>query len=216
MVGPGTGIAPFRGFWQERSSHDKKKLGKAVLFFGCRTPDDYLYKQEIEQAQSEGAVSDVFVAYSRLGGATKKAYVQQTMTEQQDLVWDLLTTQSAVLYVCGDVGMSKDVEDTLKQILQDKGMTILESAQYVEDLRKHKRYLMDVFGTTLHVKKQLSSQRNLAMHRMFKSSKNLLTVLASTKGMSSTKSLRSAMTSTKSLHSAKWKKRQLHAVVPML
>jgi len=191
MVGPGTGIAPFRGFWQERSTYDQKELGKAVLFFGCRTQDDYLYQQEIADAKTAGVLSEVYVAFSRAG--VTKTYVQNRMFAERELIWDLLTTENAVLYVCGDVGMSKDVEDALKRILQKKGMTILESAQYLDDLRKQKRFLLDVFGTTLHVKKQINSQKNLAMHRMFKSSKNLLTKLSSTKVFDSTKYLHKEM-----------------------
>lgn len=167
MIGPGTGIAPYRSFWQERLV-SKDELGEARLFFGCRSNHEFLYHQEIAQAKAKGALSHVHVAFSRAGPA--KDYVQHHIKQAMDQIWELLTQKSAIVYVCGDVGMSKDVEDAFKEILQMKGMSMVESTQFIADLIKNKRYLVDVFGTTLHVKKQISEQKALAMCRVFKKS----------------------------------------------
>lgn len=167
MIGPGTGIAPYRSFWQDRLEA-KDGLGEAHLFFGCRSHHEYLYQHEIAEAKEKGALSHVHVAFSREGPT--KDYVQHHILKEADRIWELLTEQSAVVYVCGDVGMSKDVEDVFKEILQAKGMSMVESTQFVADLIKNKRYLIDVFGTTLHVRKQISEQKALAMSRLFKKS----------------------------------------------
>ncbi len=101
MIGPGTGLAPFRGFLQERAAQrsEGKALGRALLFFGCRHPDqDYLYREELEQFAADGIV-ELHVAFSRVG--PEKMYVQQRIVEQADAVWSMLEA-GGVMYVCGD------------------------------------------------------------------------------------------------------------------
>jgi len=167
MVGPGTGIAPFRSFWQERMA-SKEPLGQAYLFFGCRTPNHYLYEDELQEAKQKGAITEIFTAFSRMG--SRKNYVQNRIFAEKELICELITEQNAVIYICGDVRMSQDVEDAIKQVLQSKGMSILESSRYVENLMKTKRYLVDVFGNTLHVNKQMMEHKDRAMTQLFKTS----------------------------------------------
>jgi len=101
MVGPGTGLAPFRAFLQERSARRESgaRLGKALLFFGCRRPEeDFLYREELERYASDGIV-DLEVAFSRSGDT--KTYVQDVIARRGDDVWRMLN-EDAVTYVCGD------------------------------------------------------------------------------------------------------------------
>ena len=119
MIGPGTGIAPFRGFLRERSKRNEQgaKLGPAMLFFGCRHPDqDYLYRDELEACAKSGLV-DLHVAFSRKDKT--KTYVQDLLRQQRDAVWDLIG-KGAVIYVCGDGSrMEPDVRRTLSLIYSE-------------------------------------------------------------------------------------------------
>jgi sulfite reductase (NADPH) flavoprotein alpha-component len=124
MVGPGTGVAPFRAFLRHRSllssSPSAPKPGPAVLFFGSRRRDqDFLYGPELEGAAAAGEV-ELHTAFSRAGPA--KVYVQHQIKENADRVWALLGAPGAqgVLYVCGDgAHMAADVEATIKEIASD-------------------------------------------------------------------------------------------------
>ncbi len=101
MIGPGTGLAPFRGFLQERAALKAKgaTLGPSLLFFGCRRPDqDYLYADELGAFAASG-VTELFTAFSR--GDGPKTYVQHLLAAQKDRVWQLIE-QGAVIFVCGD------------------------------------------------------------------------------------------------------------------
>src|SRR5439155_24179175 len=112
MIGPGTGLEPFRGFLQERATRKAKAatLGPAMLFFGCRHPDqDFLYADELKKFASDG-VSELHTAFSRADGP--KTYVQNLVAAQKDNVWSLIE-QGAVIFVCGDGGkMEPDVKAT--------------------------------------------------------------------------------------------------------
>src|SRR5258708_38162802 len=101
MTGPGTGLAPFRGFLQERAARKARgaTLGPALLFFGCRHPDqDYLYADELKGFAADGIV-ELHVAFSRAD--RRKTYVQNLIAAQQDRVWSLIEN-GATIYVCGD------------------------------------------------------------------------------------------------------------------
>lgn len=142
MVGPGTGVAPFRAFLQERIAKDAK--GKNWLFFGERNREsDYFYEDEFEQFKSQGKVR-LDLAFSR--DQDTKIYVQNKMEESAKDLWEWLQN-GAYFYVCGDAHrMAKDVENTLQKIVQTQGCMSEEAAKaYVKSLRTQKRYLADVY-----------------------------------------------------------------------
>ncbi|HEY3741215.1 MAG TPA: bifunctional cytochrome P450/NADPH--P450 reductase [Bryobacteraceae bacterium] len=135
MVGPGSGIAPFRGFIQAR--RQQQHTGEAHLYFGCRHPDeDFLYRDELEQADSDGVIQ-LHTAFSRIP-AQPKTYVQHRMQEDIARIADLLTNHNAKLYLCGDgAHMAPDVEQVLTNAL---------GAERVAALQRDKRYVKDVWS----------------------------------------------------------------------
>ncbi|MCY7931057.1 bifunctional cytochrome P450/NADPH--P450 reductase CypB, partial [Bacillus inaquosorum] len=148
MVGPGTGIAPFRGFIQARSVLKKEgnTLGEALLYFGCRRPDhDDLYREELDQAEQDGLVT-VRRCYSRVENESKE-YVQHLLKlDAQKLI--SLIEKGAHIYVCGDGSrMAPDVENTLRLAYEaEKGANQEESAEWLMKLQNQKRYVKDVWS----------------------------------------------------------------------
>ena len=147
MIGPGTGLAPFRGFLLERASlrAEGARLGPALLFFGCRHPDhDYLYREELEAAASEG-LAEVFVAFSR--GGTERVYVQDLIRRERDKVWRLIE-DGAVVYVCGDgARMEPDVKRALTTLYaEEKDADAAAADAWMEALMKEGRYVLDVWA----------------------------------------------------------------------
>ncbi|WP_108682787.1 sulfite reductase subunit alpha [Methyloceanibacter sp. wino2] len=143
MVGPGTGVAPFRAFLQERLA--TKADGGAWLFYGHqRSACDFFYKDELEGLQNAGALSRLSLAWSRDGG--EKVYVQNKMREQGEELYAWLE-RGAHFYICGDAQrMAKDVESALTDIVAEHGKLSLEDAKaYVETLRASGRYQTDVY-----------------------------------------------------------------------
>ncbi|RBW65806.1 assimilatory sulfite reductase (NADPH) flavoprotein subunit [Vibrionales bacterium C3R12] len=143
MIGPGTGIAPFRSFIQERDNREAE--GKNWLFFGDRTfTQDFLYQVEWQKYLKSGILTQLDVAFSR--DQHEKVYVQHRILEQAEQVWQWLS-DGAYLYVCGDANrMAKDVHDALIVVAQQQGNLSREQAEeYVSDLRKAKRYQRDVY-----------------------------------------------------------------------
>jgi len=147
MIGPGTGLAPFRGFIQERRYQKDagKELGDAMLFFGCRHPQqDFIYQEELESAARDGLI-DLHTAFSRK--TNTKIYVQHRLEEQSSKVWDLIQ-KGAVIYVCGDgAAMEPSVKDTLIAIHSKKtGAKDFESKNWLEQLTQNGRYVLDVWA----------------------------------------------------------------------
>ena len=146
MVGPGTGIAPFRAFLQERRATGAS--GRSWLFFGDRRRrTDFLYGDELEGFATSGTLTRLDLAFSRDGsGDAPKTYVQHRMRENAAELFGWLR-DGAHLYVCGDEKrMAKDVDETLRRIIQTESDLNAESAHaYVNDLIKTHRYVRDVY-----------------------------------------------------------------------
>lgn len=143
MIGPGTGIAPFRAFMQQREAEEAS--GENWLFFGNPNyTQDFLYQTEWQRFVKDGVVNKISLAFSR--DQEQKVYVQHRMLEHGAELYQWLE-QGAHLYVCGDANhMAKDVQDALVQIVIEHGEKSEEQAeQYVSDLRRAKRYQKDVY-----------------------------------------------------------------------
>jgi sulfite reductase (NADPH) flavoprotein alpha-component len=143
MVGPGTGIAPFRAFLQERRAAGAK--GKNWLFFGDqRATTDFLFREEIEAMQRDGVLARLDLAFSR--DQTEKIYVQDRMNEHAKELYAWLE-EGGGFYVCGDASrMAKDVDVALHQVIQTAGGKSAEEATaYVAALKQDKRYQRDVY-----------------------------------------------------------------------
>ncbi|MBU2288607.1 MAG: cytochrome P450 [Gammaproteobacteria bacterium] len=143
MVGPGTGLAPFRGFLQERAARVDQGVpaGEALLFFGCRHPEqDFIYADEL-QGWAERKVVQLHTAFSRAG--ERKVYVQDRIREQSADVWRLLE-RGAVVYVCGDGSrMEPDVRRALSDIAREHGE---DGAAWLDRMIADKRYVLDVWA----------------------------------------------------------------------
>jgi sulfite reductase (NADPH) flavoprotein alpha-component len=143
MVGPGTGIAPFRAFLQERKATGAK--GKNWLFFGSQHQHcNYFYEDELGKMKSDGFLK-LECAWSR--DAAEKSYVQHKMLNCDDEIWKWMDGESAHFFVCGDARrMAKDVDAALRKIIQKKGgKTEAQTNEYVEKLKADKRYKRDVY-----------------------------------------------------------------------
>ena len=120
MVGPGTGLAPYRGFLQERAALQQQgvQVGRSLLFFGCRHPQqDFIYEQELNTFVEQG-ITELVTAFSRID--EKKVYVQDKIWELRGNVWQMLQ-DGAVIYVCGDASkMAPDVRKTFAAIYQEQ------------------------------------------------------------------------------------------------
>jgi sulfite reductase (NADPH) flavoprotein alpha-component len=144
MVGPGTGVAPFRAFLQERESIGAK--GKNWLFFGAhREKCDFAYKEDFERFQRNGILTRFDCAWSR--DQVHKVYVQHRMLENAAEIWKWIEAEGAQFFVCGDARrMAKDVDAALRKIvLEQGGKTVEEASEYVEKLKSDKRYKRDVY-----------------------------------------------------------------------
>jgi len=143
MIGPGTGIAPFRAFIQQRDNDGA--TGKNWLFFGNpHFTDDFLYQVEWQRYVKDGLLTNISLAWSR--DQAEKVYVQDKLREQGAEVWQWLQ-EGAHVYVCGDANrMAKDVEQALLEIIAEYGVMDLETAdEYLSELRLDRRYQRDVY-----------------------------------------------------------------------
>ncbi|MBQ0210743.1 NADPH-dependent assimilatory sulfite reductase flavoprotein subunit [Providencia rettgeri] len=143
MIGPGTGIAPFRAFLQQRDNDGA--TGKNWLFFGNpHFVDDFLYQVEWQRYVKDGLLTQISLAWSR--DQKEKVYVQDKLREQGEAVWQWLQ-EGAHLYVCGDANrMAKDVEQALLDIIGQYGnMDSEEADEFLSELRVMRRYQRDVY-----------------------------------------------------------------------
>ncbi|MEC1405149.1 assimilatory sulfite reductase (NADPH) flavoprotein subunit [Bacillus halotolerans] len=143
MVGPGTGVAPFRSFMQEREETGAE--GKAWMFFGDQHfVTDFLYQTEWQNWLKDGVLTKMDVAFSR--DTEEKVYVQHRMLEQSAELFEWLQ-EGAAVYICGDEKhMAHDVHNTLLDIIEKEGNMTREKAEvYLADMQQQKRYQRDVY-----------------------------------------------------------------------
>jgi sulfite reductase (NADPH) flavoprotein alpha-component len=143
MVGPGTGIAPFRAFLQERQY--RKAIGKNWLFFGDRnSATDFIYRDELLSLQQDGVLSRLDLAFSR--DQDEKIYVQDRMREYGAELFTWLE-EGGYFFVCGDAyHMAKDVDKALLDVIAEHGkLSEQQAIDYVNQLKKTKRYVRDVY-----------------------------------------------------------------------
>ncbi|HEU5238407.1 MAG TPA: sulfite reductase subunit alpha [Pyrinomonadaceae bacterium] len=144
MVGPGTGVAPFRAYLQERKATGAK--GKNWLFFGSQHERcDFAYGDEFRAFTNEGLLTRLDCAWSR--DQAEKIYVQHRMKDNAAEIWKWLDAEGAHFFVCGDAKrMAKDVDAILRKIVQEQGGKSVDQAnEYVEKLKSDKRYKRDVY-----------------------------------------------------------------------
>lgn len=142
LIGPGTGVAPYRAFLQERIATGAK--GKNWLFFGARSATtDFLYEDYWTSLQKQGRLR-LTCAFSRY--TPEKTYVQHKMWEERCDLWTWIQ-EGATFYVCGDAkAMAKDVEAMLEKIAaEEEGVSLEEARKIIKELRMQKRYLADVY-----------------------------------------------------------------------
>ena len=143
MIGPGTGLAPFISFLQERKF--LRSSGKNWLFFGAQTrTNDFIYENEILNLKKDKVLQKLDLAFSR--DQSKKIYVQDRMYEARAEIFQWVE-DGAILYVCGDaVKMANDVENMLRRIIEGQlDCNEIKSLEYIKNLKKEKRYLLDVY-----------------------------------------------------------------------
>jgi cytochrome P450/NADPH-cytochrome P450 reductase len=150
MVGPGTGVAPFRGFLQERATlkAQGKAVGPSILFFGCRSPQqDFIYEGELRAFEQQG-VTTLRHAFSRVSGQ-QKTYVQDSILANQEQVWRLLQ-QGAIVYICGEGSrMAPAVQQAFEGIYQEQTRQgQAASDQWMQTMQAQQRYLVDVWASS--------------------------------------------------------------------
>lgn len=148
LIGPGTGVAPFRGFVRERivQHRNGNNIGKTLLFYGCRTEDeDFLYKDEWQEYSKElGSSFEMVTAFSRQ--TSKKVYVQDKLLENASAITRLID-EGAYIYVCGDASrMARDVQSTLQKIISNaRGISDEKGIELIRSFKVQNRYQEDVW-----------------------------------------------------------------------
>ncbi len=150
MIGPGTGVAPFRGFLIERAALKKQgaPIGGSLLFFGCRDPmQDFLYEDEMRAFEAEG-VTKLVCAFSREPGKPK-SYVQQAIAANGDAVWELLQKEAPV-FVCGEASrMAPDVKQAFVDLFCKRtGASAADGKAWLAGLIAGHRYLEDIWASS--------------------------------------------------------------------
>lgn len=149
MVGPGTGIAPFRALLQEREFEKSKKhlaVGENILYFGCKKRSlDFLYEDELTAFQKSGILTRLHLAFSR--EQKEKVYVQNLLKQNSKETWKLINDDGGHIYVCGGVKMGNDVMETLKWIVGEEGKMPQESAkEFLHKLSNEGRYVQELWA----------------------------------------------------------------------
>ncbi|XP_059613419.1 nitric oxide synthase [Phlebotomus argentipes] len=168
LIGPGTGIAPFRSFWQEWEVQQKegKAPSKVWLLFGCRNNNLDLYREEKKALKEKKVLDQVFLALSREKNVPK-TYVQDIALQEADSIYQLIVVEQGHVYVCGDVTMAEHVYQTLRKIIANKeSIPESEAEKFMLQLRDESRYHEDIFGITLRTAEVHNKSRESARIRM--------------------------------------------------
>eukprot|EP00455_Lapot_gusevi_P010460 TRINITY_DN1472_c0_g1_i6.p1 TRINITY_DN1472_c0_g1~~TRINITY_DN1472_c0_g1_i6.p1 ORF type:complete len:654 (+),score=255.01 TRINITY_DN1472_c0_g1_i6:90-2051(+) len=148
MVGPGTGVAPFRAFWHEfeHLRNGGAELGKSWLFFGCRRQqEDWIYQDEMESAVAKGALTQLTIAFSR--HQEQKEYVQHKVKQNGSEIWQLIDQGRAHFFVCGSTSMGKEVREFVVDIIHTHGGKSLDEAQkYLRQMQTSNRFIQELWG----------------------------------------------------------------------
>jgi len=149
MAGTGTGMAPFRAFLQERhfvSTHQGKRVGDSVLYFGARySAKEYLYREELQSFERSGTLTQFRPAWSR--DQAHKVYIQHRIAEDAALLWNLLVQKRGTFYLCGQAGkMPGDVYDAIANGFVSAGKVSLDAARkLLSDMKEEGRYVVEVY-----------------------------------------------------------------------
>ena len=150
MIGPGTGLAPFRGFLQEIEFLKKKEsliTSDVILYYGCRhKEEDYLYREEIEKWLENGIITELNLAFSR--DQPEKVYVTHLLEKKSQETWDIIGKRNGHIYVCGEArSMAKNVNQILKSIIMREGKLEEKGAEmFLKDMESSRRYQADVWS----------------------------------------------------------------------
>ncbi|CAH0719854.1 unnamed protein product, partial [Brenthis ino] len=151
LIGPGTGVSPYIGFLEEREYLQKAQpnmgFGEVWLFFGCRNPKlDFIYENELRHFETQGVITNLQTAFSRLEN-TDICYVQDAMIKKGKELTNLIM-QGAYIFVCGDVKvMATQVKEVIVQFIEKYGEKTKEEAEnYLINMQKEKRYLIDIWN----------------------------------------------------------------------
>jgi sulfite reductase alpha subunit-like flavoprotein len=154
LIGPGTGVAPFMGFLEQRQALLEQQDMMATeaapvwLYFGCRNQSHFLHHKQLHEWQEEQLLARLRVAFSRK--PKRKQYVQDLLRLDQNELWAFLCRPDCRVYICGDTQMAEDVTQVLVSIAHDVGeMTIAESASWLASLRAEGRWATDVWSSVL-------------------------------------------------------------------
>jgi NADPH-ferrihemoprotein reductase len=149
MVGPGTGVAPFKGFLQEFAFLKKQEPSLDVdchLYFGCKNSNrDFIYEDELQASVKEGVLKSLRVAFSRDQEA--KVYVQTRIREDSEKIWALIDEKKANFYVCGATSMGRSVKEALMLVAMEVGnKTEPEAKKYIETMTTKGRYIQELWS----------------------------------------------------------------------
>ncbi len=125
-----------------------REKGKILLFFGCRTSHDYLYRDKLEEHLQIGTLSQLDVAFSRV--TEHKEYVTHRLLQQSEEISSLILEHNCCIYICGDGNnMAKDVFNTIKTILMNSSFcngSETKAVEVINDMKQRRRYLLDIWG----------------------------------------------------------------------
>lgn len=156
MLAIGSGIAPFRSFWQELQVLERRQGSvqvERVLFMGCRTQNDFMYANELREITSTNNRNDklltaVIPVYSRENAGAKR-YIQDAILEHDQMVYSMLTEGDALIYMCGSTRSCQGLEAALGSVIQScasESLTQMEAMDVIKQLKESGRLWQDMFG----------------------------------------------------------------------